>query len=44
MTDFRRMHWKKSFTNQSIKAKQMQPRVSMITGVDKFGKVYLSLT
>ena len=44
MTDFRRMHWKPSKSNSSIRAKSLVPRISMITGVDKLGNVYLSLT
>ena len=44
MADFRRMHWKWKNHNTSVKAKQMVPRISMITGVDKLGNIFLSLT
>ena len=44
MTDFRRYHWKWKKVNCSIKAKQLAPRISMITGVDKLGNIYLSLS
>ena len=44
MTDFRRKHWKLSGLNCSVKSKKLAPRISMITGVDKLGNIYLSLT
>ena len=44
MADYRRMHWKSASGNYSIKSKKLTPRISMITGVDKLGNVYLSLT
>ena len=44
MNDFRRRHWRPYKENYSVKAKHMQPRISMITGVDMLGNVYLSLT
>lgn len=44
MTDFRRRHWRPYKTNCSIKQKQLLPRISMITGVDKLGNIYLCLT
>jgi hypothetical protein len=44
MSDFRRMHWRPRRTNYSLKVKQLAPRISMITGVDKLGNIYLSLT
>ena len=44
MSDFRKRHWRPNKSNYSVGAKQMQPRISMITGIDKLGNVYLSLT
>ena len=44
MSDFRRMHWRPAGGNYSVRSKNIAPRISMITGVDKLGNVYLSLT
>jgi hypothetical protein len=44
MTDFRRMHWRPRDKEWSVKAKQLQPRISMITAVDKLGNVWVCLT
>ena len=44
MCDFRRQHWKWKHHNCSVKAKQLAPRISMITGVDKVGNIYLCLS
>ena len=44
MCDFRRQHWKYKRGNCSVKAKQLVPRISMITGVDKVGNIYLCLS
>ena len=44
MADFRRRHWRPQKENCSIRQKQMVPRISMITGVDQQGNVFLSLT
>ena len=44
ISDYRRAHWRSSRQNYSVKAKKIAPRISMITGVDKFGNVYLSLS
>ena len=44
MCDFRRMHWKPVHPNCSVKSKSLAPRISMITGVDKMGNIYLCLT
>ena len=44
ISDFRRMHWKYAQPNCSIKAKKIAPRISMITGVDKLGNIYLCLS
>ena len=44
MADFRRRHWRPDTNGYSIKAKQMAPRISMITGVDKLGNLYLCLS
>ena len=44
MSDFRRMHWRPYKSNYSIKTKQVQPRISMITAVDQLGNVFLCLT
>ena len=44
MSDFRRMHWRPYLMNCSVKTKQVQPRISMITAVDQLGNVFLCLT
>tara|TARA_B110000285_G_scaffold137622_1_gene154162 strand:+ start:1111 stop:1353 length:243 start_codon:yes stop_codon:yes gene_type:complete len=44
MTDFRKMHWRPIDRNWSVKTKALQPRISMITAVDKLGNVWISLT
>ena len=44
MSDFRRMHWKPYRCNYSVKVKQVQPRISMITALDQQGNIYLSIT
>ena len=44
MTDFRRMKWRLKGTTNSVPILQMQPRISMIVGIDTLGNVYLSLT
>ena len=44
MTDYRRMHWRPRDREWSVKAKQLQPRISMITAVDKVGNVWVCLT
>jgi transposase len=44
MTDFRRMHWRPTDRNWSVKAKALQPRISMITAVDKLGNVWVCLS
>ena len=43
MTDFRKMKWKFMDRPDSIKKKQLQPRISMITGLESTGKVFISL-
>ena len=43
MSDFRRMKWTFMDRPDSVKKKQMQPRISMITGLDSTGKVFFSL-
>ena len=44
MTDFRKMHWRPRDREWSVKAKQLQPRISMITAVDKLGNIWVCLT
>ena len=44
MSDFRRRHWRPYQCNYSVPSKQVQPRISMITGVDQQGNIYLRLT
>ena len=44
MTDFRKMHWRPIDRNWSFKNKPLQPRIFMITAVDKLGNVWISLT
>ena len=43
MSDFRRRRWTFLGRPNSVKKKQMQPRVSMITAVDTDGALYISL-
>ena len=43
MTDFRRHHWRPVDRNYSVRAKKLQPRISMILAVDNFGNVWFSL-
>jgi len=42
-TDFRRRKWTFLKQPDSVPKKQVQPRISMIAGIDTTGKVYLSL-
>ena len=44
MSDFRKMSWSAAGKSNSVPKKQIQPRVSMITGLDSHGEVYLALT
>ena len=44
MMDFRRRHWAPRHHNYSVKLKKLQPRISMITAVDKEGEVLVCLT
>ena len=44
MSEFRRMHWRPMDRNWSVKAKAIQPRISMITAVDRLGQIWISLT
>ena len=44
MSDFRKMHWRPIDRNYSVKMKVLQPRISMITAVDKLGNVWICLT
>ena len=43
MSDFRRRKWTFMDRPDSVKKKQVQPRVSMITGLDTRGSLYISL-
>ena len=43
MSDFRRRKWRPPDTTNSVAQLQLVPRVSMITGLDSRGHVYLSL-
>jgi len=43
MTDFRRRKWTFTHFQDSVRRKQVQPRISMIAGVDTRGSVYISL-
>ena len=43
MTDFRRRKWKSAGTTNSVAQLQVNPRISIIMGLDTNGKVYLSL-
>ena len=43
MCDFRRMKWQAPSTTNSVAKLQMQPRISMILGLDSRGRVYVSL-
>ena len=44
MSDFRRMKWKPKYSTNSNAVMIVWPRISMITGIDTLGNVYLSLT
>ena len=43
MTNFLRMKWALPGSGASMPKKQVQPRISMIAGVDTHGSMYLSL-
>ena len=43
MSDFRRMKWQQAGSTNSVAKLQIQPRISMIVGIDSKGKAYLSL-
>ena len=43
MSDFRRMKWKPYDKSNTIGKKMITPRISMITGLDTNGSIYLSL-
>ena len=43
MSDFRRRKWQAPGTTNSLAVLQVQPRVSMIAGLDSKGNVYFSL-
>ena len=43
MSDFRRRKWRAKGTTNSHAILQVRPRVSMITGLDSKGNIYLSL-
>jgi hypothetical protein len=43
MSDFRRRKWRAHGTTNSVAKMMMQPRISMIAGLDSIGNVYLSL-
>ena len=43
MSDFRRMKWQPAGSTNSVPKLQLSPRISMITGIDTNGQVYLSL-
>ena len=43
MTDFRRRKWTFTHHPDSVRKKQVQPRISMIAGLDTRGSVYISL-
>lgn len=43
MSDFRRMKWKVKGSTNSVPKLQVQPRMSMILGLDTTGSIYLTL-
>ena len=43
MCDFRRMKWRDPASTNSVAKLQMQPRITMILGLDSNGRVYVSL-
>ena len=43
MSDFRRMKWTFRDRPDSVPKKMVLPRISMITGLDTKGEVYISL-
>ena len=42
-SDFRRFSWSPQGVTNSVPQKQIQPRISMIAGLDTNGQIYLSL-
>lgn len=44
MSDFRRMKWRPKYSSNSNPTILVWPRISMITGIDTLGNVYLTLT
>ena len=44
MSDFRRMKWRPRGKPNSVPKKRVQPRISMITGLDTNGSVFVSLS
>ena len=44
MSDFRRMKWRPKYSTNSNPVVMIQPRISMILGMDTLGNVYVSLT
>ena len=42
-SDFRRFSWTRRGVINSVPQKQVQPRISMIAGLDTNGRIYLSL-
>ena len=42
MTDFRRMKWREKGTTNSVPAKQVASRISMIVAFDTKGSVFLT--
>ena len=43
MSDFRRMKWQVPGTTNSFPKMEVQPRVTMILGLDTLGNVYVAL-
>ena len=43
MSDFRRMKWCRIGKPNSVPKKNVTPRISMITALDSFGKLYMTL-
>ena len=44
MSDFRKMKWRVKGTTNSVNTLQINPRISMIVGIDTLGNLYCSLT
>ena len=44
MSDWRRRKWQAPDSNNSVKAFQVTPRVTMLTAIDTLGNLYIALS